>query len=145
MFLAGIETWLILRQSDILPRIYHHSQHKLKNFFRIYLRLRLSATGVLNSWEQICIYAYVVAGNSLLECSTHCGERVYCHPPTDCFVGSQLISVARYRSGSIIVSNDRVIRNCVDMITQSWSPPQKRGRPIETEKKGKQRKNKYST
>ena len=39
----------------------------------IYIHIRLSATGVLNSLQESCIYAYVVAGNSPLDCSTHKG------------------------------------------------------------------------
>ena len=36
-----------------------------------------SATRVLNSWEELCIYTYVSADNSLLECSTHLEEHIF--------------------------------------------------------------------
>ena len=55
----------------------------------------LSATWVLNSWEELCIYAYVVAGNSPFECSTHGWKHIYCHPQTKCFFLSQLFGAAR--------------------------------------------------
>ena len=37
-----------------------------------------SVTGMLNSWEEFSIYAYVAASNSALKCSTH--EHIYFHP-----------------------------------------------------------------
>ena len=42
-------------------------------FMYMFLLIRLLSTGVLNSWEELCIYAYVVAFNSPLEYSIHWG------------------------------------------------------------------------
>ena len=71
MFQAEIETRLTLRQSGILPQSYRPSQFKWRDFYvYIYLHTRLSATGVVNSREMLCIYIYVAATNSILECST---------------------------------------------------------------------------
>ena len=40
----------------------------------IHLDIHLSATRVLNSLEQLCIYAYMITSNSPLKCLTHRGE-----------------------------------------------------------------------
>ena len=43
-----------------------------KGIFYVYtFTYMLSATGVLNSWEELCIYIYVAGGNSPLEYSTN--------------------------------------------------------------------------
>ena len=55
----------------------------------------LSTTIVLSSWKELCIFVYKAIGNSPLEGSTLWGEYIHCHPQTDCFVQSQLLSVAR--------------------------------------------------
>ena len=39
---------------------------------------------------------HVAAGKPSLESSIHCGERMNCHPQTDCFIVSQLFSAARH-------------------------------------------------
>ena len=39
------------------------SSSKGCNFFYVYIHKRFSATRVLNSWEELCIYAYVAGGN----------------------------------------------------------------------------------
>ena len=45
------------------------------NFYiRIYFHIHLSTTELLNSGEELYIYAYMIAGNSSLEYSTHAGE-----------------------------------------------------------------------
>ena len=47
---------------------------KAKEFFQRTFIYTLSATGVLDSWEEFCIYAYVAVSNSWFECSTHWGS-----------------------------------------------------------------------
>ena len=42
----------------------------------IYLHILLSAIRVLNLWEELCIYVYVVAGNSPFKCSTYRGTYI---------------------------------------------------------------------
>ena len=54
----------------------------------------LSANVVLSLWEELCIYAYVEDGNSLLEYLIHYGGTIYMSSK-DSFVVSQLLSVAR--------------------------------------------------
>ena len=81
MLRTGIETRLTLRQSDILPRTFRPFQRKRNNFTHtfIYLHICLLATGELNSWKElcICIYAYVVAGNSSSSLSGYSIWRVW--------------------------------------------------------------------
>ena len=52
------------------------SRHKQRNF-KVYIHIRLLASGVLNSRKELCIYAHVAAGNSPLECSTLREEYIY--------------------------------------------------------------------
>ena len=47
-----------LRQSDILPDTYCHLGVS-EGTFNIYIHIRLSATGLLNSWKDLCIYIYI--------------------------------------------------------------------------------------
>ena len=93
---VGIETRLTLPQSDILPQSYQHSHRNEEIFYVYILKSKLSVTGVVNLWDDLRIYAYVAADESLLECPTDSGEHIYCHPQTDCFVVPQLFSVARH-------------------------------------------------
>ena len=51
----------------------------------------------------VCLHLYLTEYQSsqfiqraLLECSTPMSESIYCHPKTDCFIVSQLFSVARH-------------------------------------------------
>ena len=46
------------------------------------LTYTLLTTRVLNSWAELCIYTYVAASNSPLECSINWREHIYCHPQT---------------------------------------------------------------
>ena len=64
---AEIVTRLIIRQSDILSQ--SHSQRKRRNFFTYILTYTLLATGVLNSWEEVYIYAYVATDSFLTQVS----------------------------------------------------------------------------
>ena len=45
---------------------------------------------MLSSWEELCIYVYVVAGNSPLECTTHQGEHIYTYLPPYKFVNTYI-------------------------------------------------------
>ncbi len=58
------------------------------------LRFALPDPRVLNSHEELCI-TRVAAVNSFARVLNSRG-RVYCYPQTDCFVVSQLFSVARH-------------------------------------------------
>ena len=71
MLQGGIEIQPTLLQSRILPLLYRHLTKQ--RYFLVYNDIRLSATGVLNSREELCIYAYVSAGNSSLKRSSHGG------------------------------------------------------------------------
>ena len=90
---VGIETRLTLRQSGILPLIHQQPHRKYRNVtgkycFSFDYILRLTATGVLNSFEELCIKRGAT-GNSTRESSTLVrvwGEHMYCYPATDCFV-----------------------------------------------------------
>ena len=73
---AGIETWLTSRQSNILPQLIVILSVNEGIVLGIYSYITLSAIRVLNSWGELCIYAYVVVGNFSLECSTH-WEGIY--------------------------------------------------------------------
>ena len=75
---------------------YHHSQLKRRNFHVYIYKYTLSATGVLKPWEELCIYVYMAVGNFPLECSPLWWEYIYCHPLTDGFIISQLISMATH-------------------------------------------------
>ena len=55
---------------DILPLSCRHSQQS-EGIFRYIFPYTLSATVLLNSSEELCIYAYVVAGNSSFKYSTY--------------------------------------------------------------------------
>ena len=56
MLRGGIKTGLTLRQLDILPLSYRHSQHKLRNFFVYLLKYTLLAIYIY-----IYIYIYIFA------------------------------------------------------------------------------------
>ena len=58
------------------------------------LHFALTDTRVVNSYEELCITRVAVV-NSFARVLNPRGERIYCHPQTDCFVVSKLISVAR--------------------------------------------------
>ena len=70
--------WLPTRDTSIWDRnradftsVRHlTSQGKRRNFFGIYSHT-LSATGMVNSWEELCINGYLAAGSSSLDCSNH--------------------------------------------------------------------------
>ena len=66
----------------------------------IYIHIHLSGSGEFNTWKELFIYSYVVAGNSSLESSTniyiYIYIYIYCHPRNDCFIVSQLFIVARH-------------------------------------------------
>ena len=73
------------------PNHLGNSTHYILAF--ICLDFTLLDTGVLNSFEELCNTRW----QSLIlspECSTTRGERVYCHPQTDCSVASKLFSMA---------------------------------------------------
>ena len=70
MLQAGIKIRQILPHSDILPLSYCRLGIS-EAILKAYIHICLSATGVLKSWEELCINAYVKAGNSSLKCSTH--------------------------------------------------------------------------
>ena len=75
MLQAGIEN---LRQPDMLPQTLVRLNISEGTFsVYIYLLVRLLATALFNLCKELCIYAYVVAGNSLLSCSTHGIESIY--------------------------------------------------------------------
>ena len=67
MLQTGFETRLILRQSDILSQSYHP---ETKENFNVYIYFRICFRGA-QFMRRVCIYEYVVAGDSPLECSTH--------------------------------------------------------------------------
>ena len=58
MLQAGIKNQLIFHQLDILTLTYCHFSVS-KGIFKLYIHIRLSATKVLNSWEELCIYIYI--------------------------------------------------------------------------------------
>ena len=56
---------------------YRHSHRKRRNFCIYIFTYTLSAIGVLSSWEELCIYVYVAASNSPVECSIYWGITIY--------------------------------------------------------------------
>ena len=73
---VGIETWLILRQSDMLTQINGHLT-LCDRIFKIYNHVRLSVTGGLSLWEELCIYACIAANNYSFDCLTHSEEHIH--------------------------------------------------------------------
>ena len=80
MLQAGIESRLILHQSDILPQILRYSLRLWGNFFYVYifLHVRYRLSGVLNSWEGL-----LRISSSSSRQKTHGGEKhIHRHPQT---------------------------------------------------------------
>ena len=73
---AEIETRLIFRQSDMLHLNYRIFSviDWISRYIYIYAYL---PTGVLTSWEELCISVYVAANDSPLEWSTPGGRYIY--------------------------------------------------------------------
>ena len=78
--------WLDMRDAsswDRIPVDFTYSKANVifsvsERLFYVYIFTdRLSAARMLNSWEELCIYAYVTAGNSPLVCSTHWWTSIY--------------------------------------------------------------------
>ena len=77
MLQAGIEAQLTLSQSDILPQNYRYFQRKRRSFYVYISTYTLSAQGVLNLWEKLCIYVCATASDSPLKSSNHWGWEAY--------------------------------------------------------------------
>ena len=78
---------------------YTHTHTHTHIYIYIYIYIfayTLSATGVLNSREELYIYAYVAVNYSQLECSTHWAGEAYILTSTDYIVVSQVFSVSRH-------------------------------------------------
>ena len=123
MHQAWIETRLILRQLDILPPNYHPSRHKRRNFLRTHLYIRLSATGVLKPWKELCIFVYVVADNSSLEGSTHGEEHIYCHPQWSRADSMEFLTLSSYHPllRAQILSTASSVRTETMYVKPCWS------------------------
>ena len=60
----------------------------------------LSATGVLNSWEEVCVYAYAVAGQFLTRVLN---PHIYCHPQTVSLYTNPSVSLDTWGASSIYI------------------------------------------
>ena len=66
----------------------------------VYIFHTLSATRLLNSYEELCITLGAADNSFARVLNPHGGAYVYCHPQTDCFILSELFSVARHAGHS---------------------------------------------
>ena len=74
MLQARIEPRQTLRQLEILTNVVVIISESERSFYvYIFMTYTTSATGVLSSEEELCIYASLAAGNSQLLCSTRWG------------------------------------------------------------------------
>ena len=63
------------------------------HLFTFFLSYRLPECSILSKSYALCKRRPTIPSP---ECSTPVGKRIYCHPQTDCFVLSELFSVARH-------------------------------------------------
>ena len=75
MLQSAIKTRLIFLSVRHLASKLSSSRHKLRNF-KVYIHVCISATGLLYSWEELCIYMHVEASNSPLECWKHTNSQI---------------------------------------------------------------------
>ena len=99
---VGIETRLIYVRLRIIP-LSHQSTYVSSGIIMGYvvafvcLHFALPGTRVLNSFEELCITRVAAVDSFTRVLNPHGGgERIYCHPLTDCGVVSQLFTVARH-------------------------------------------------
>ena len=96
---AGIETRLTLADVISLSPAYDSTSAQEQThvyYVSIGYTFVLSDTEVCSSLEELCIkrVATVISFDKML--NSFAGERIYFHPQTDCFVISQLFSMARH-------------------------------------------------
>ena len=72
---------------------YLFSNSSSVRLFTFFIPYRLPECSVLSKSFALCERRPTIPSP---ECSTPMGERIYCHPQTDCFVLSELFSVARH-------------------------------------------------
>ena len=69
--------------------------------FTFFIPYRLPECSILSKSFALCVRRPKIP---LPESSTPMGERIYCHPQTDCFVLSELFSVARHVGCSLYIT-----------------------------------------
>ena len=77
----------------IFKVLYSNSSSNVR-LFTFFIPYRL--TRVLNSFDELCIMQAAAENSFASVFNPHGGMYIYCHPPTDCFVLSELFSVARH-------------------------------------------------